>query len=155
MGQSWGCCTLPSHFFSTTSFMDSWIMDQQLQHRSRSRVLRRRPKAAIRGRRRRKAAIGQRPRYGGRRPASGRVEPAEHEARTLAKTPIRSGKERPLRPALVCSAASMPQRRHVSSQQRHTPCHGAFATCPSTLPPSTNRNRLCPLSPTSVRYFWA
>ena len=37
-------------------------MDRQLQHRSRSRDLRRRPKAAIHGRRRPKPAIGQRPR---------------------------------------------------------------------------------------------
>ena len=35
---------------------------RQLQHRSRSRDLRRRPKAAIRGRRRPKPTIGQRPR---------------------------------------------------------------------------------------------
>ena len=67
-----------------------------------------------------------------------------------------SGNNRPLQPALVCFAACMPQRRrHFASQQRHTPCHGAFATCPSTLPPSTNCNRFCPLPPTSVRYFWA
>ena len=76
-------------------------------------------------------------------------------ARTRAEAPIHSGKKRPLRPALVCFAACMPQRRHVASQQRHTPFHGAFATCPSTLPPSTNRNRFCPVSPISVRYFWA
>ena len=49
----------------------------------------------------------------------------------------------------------MPQRRHIAPQQRHAPCHGAFATCLSTLPPSTNRDRFCPVSPTSVRCFWA
>ena len=47
----------------------------------------------------------------------------------------------------MCFAACMPQRRHVASQQRHAPCHGAFATCPSTLSPSTNRNRFCPFPP--------
>ena len=62
MGQNLGCCTLPK--FGGAQQLHSWIqdLDQQLQHRSRSRALQRRPKAAIHGRRRPKEAIGQRPR---------------------------------------------------------------------------------------------
>ena len=62
-----------------------------------------------------------RPKAAIRRPKAGVGACRASRARTRAETPIHSGKERPLRPALVCSAACMPQRRHVSSQQRHTP----------------------------------
>ena len=87
---------------------------------------------------------------GGRRSASGLVEPAEHEP----VQPIHSGKESPLRPALVYFAACMPPA---------TPC--CFSAAPYAMPwrlcdlskyraaLTNNRNRF--LSPTSVRYFWA
>ena len=53
---TWRTC---DHAFANFCYQ---CMDRQLQHRSRSRDLRRRPKAAIHGRRRPKPAIGQRPR---------------------------------------------------------------------------------------------
>ena len=53
---TWRTC---DHAFAKFCYQ---CMDRQLQHRSRSRDLRRRPKAAIHGRRRPKPAIGQRPR---------------------------------------------------------------------------------------------
>ena len=128
-------------------------MDRQLQQRSRSRDLRRRPKAAIHGRRRPKAAIGQRPRYGGRRPASGRVEPAEHELvqRRQFIHQVRKGPFDPplCVPPLVCpsDAIFLP-----SSAIRHVP----WRLCDLPKYPvalTNNRNRFFP--PTSVRYFWA
>ena len=60
MGQKLGVLHLAIAFFFN-NFIHGF-MDQQLQHRSRSRALQRRPKAAIHGRRRPKEAIGQRPR---------------------------------------------------------------------------------------------
>ena len=79
------------------------------------------------------------------------VEPAEHEpVQKEAPIRVRKGRFDPPCTALVCFAACMPQRRHVASQQRHAPFHGAFATRPSTsstLPPSTNRNRSAPVPP--------
>ena len=127
-------------------------MDRQLQQRSRSRDLRRRPKAAIRGRRRPKAAIGQRPRYGGRRPASGRVEPAEHElVQRRQFIQVRKGPFDPplCVPPLVCPSDAM---FLPSSAIRHMP----WRLCDLPKYPvalTNNRNRFFP--PTSVRYFWA
>ena len=79
-------------------------MDRQLQHRSRSRDLRRRPKAAIHGRRRPKPAIGQRPRRDRRRPKVG-VGACKASLCTGSCSAANSGKKRPLRPALVCFVA--------------------------------------------------
>ena len=128
------------------------FMDRQLQHRSRSRVLRRRPKAAIRGRRRPKAAIGQRPRYGGRRPASGRLEPAEHELEQRRQfIQVRKGPFDPTLcvPPLLCPSDAM---FLPSSAIRHVPWRlCVLPKCPVAL--TNNRNRFLP--PTLVRYFWA
>ena len=55
---------MPSHFFSTTSLMDSWISSCNIDLDPALCALQRRPKpkVAIHGRRRPKEAIGQRPR---------------------------------------------------------------------------------------------
>ena len=152
MGQKLGVLHLAIAFFFN-NFIHGF-MDQQLQHRSRSRVLRRRPKAAIRGRRRPKAAIGQRPRYGGRRPASGRVEPAEHELLQRRQfIQVRKGPfDLPLCvPPLLCPSDAM---LLPSSAIRHaiTPLRPAQVPC-RLNDYSCNRNQF--LSPTSVRHFWA
>ena len=116
------------------------------------RDLRRRPKAAIRGRRRPKAAIGQRPRYGGRRPASGRVEPAEYElVQRRQFIQVRNGPFDPplCVPPLVCPSDAM---FLPSSAIRHVPWRlCVLPKCPVAL--TNNRKRF--LFPTLVRYFWA
>jgi hypothetical protein len=149
MGQSWVLHLAIAFFFN--NFIHGF-MDQQLQHRSRSRVLRRRPKAAIRGRRRPKAAIGQRPRYGGRRPASGRVEPAEHELLQRRQfIQVRKGPFDPplCVPPLLCPSDAM---FLPSSAIRHVPWRlCVLPKCPVAL--TNNRKRF--LFPTLVRYFWA
>ena len=72
-----------------------------------------------------------------RRPKAGVGACRASRARTRAEeAPIRVRKgpfDPPLRVSPLVSC--MPQRRHVASQQRHTPFHGAVATRLSTLPP--------------------
>ena len=133
------------------------FMDRQLQHRSRSRDLRRRPKAAIHGRRRPRAAIGQRPRRDRRRPKAGVGACRASRARTRTEAPIQdSGKK----PEKAPSTRPCVFRRLYAPA---TPCF--FPAAPYGMPwrlcdlpkypaaLTTNRNRL--RSPTSVRYFWA
>ena len=89
---------------------------------------------------------------GGRRPASGRVEPAEHElVQRRQFIQVRKGPFDPplCVPPLVCPSDAM---FLPSSAIRHVPWRlCVLPKCPVAL--TNNRNRF--LFPTLVRYFWA
>ena len=151
-------------------------MDKQLQHRPRSRDLQRRPKAAIHGRRRPKAAIGRALATG--TAWAGLCLIHHHQRQRSANV---RGRRRPKAGVGACRASSLARTRaEAPTQVRKGPfdpplCVSPLDVCPSDamlLPSSAIRHAMAPLrpaqvpcrlndynrkrllSPTSVQYFW-
>ena len=137
-------------FFSTTSFMDLWISSCNIDLDPATCGGGRRPRSTVDGGRSQRSAKGRDAIDGGRRPASGRVEPAEHE-------PVQRG---------ASGQKSAPSTRPCVFRRLYAPAAPCcFPAAPCAMPwrfcdlpkypaaSTTNRNRF--LSLTSLRYFWA
>ena len=147
-------CTVPNSLINLILHQPvSWIGSCNLDLDPAIRGGCRRPRCTVDGDRRPQSAKGR----DRRRPKAGVGECRASRARTRAEAPIQVRKG-PFDPPLCVSLLVCPSAAMLlpSSAIRHARAPLRSAQAPFRLrPPSTNRNRFCPIPPTSVRYFWA